>query len=53
MSFKENKYAVVKQAVSYELINFIYNYFHLKRSVIDYLYKTNYCPENDFCGKTL
>jgi hypothetical protein len=50
MSFKENKYAVVKQAVSYELTNFIYNYFHLKRSVIDYLYKTNYCPENDFCG---
>jgi len=50
MSFKENKYAVVKQAVSHELVNFIYNYFHLKRSVIDYLYKTNYCPENDFCG---
>ena len=50
MSFKENKYAVVKQAVSYELTNFIYNYFHLKRSVIDYLYKTKYCPENDFCG---
>ena len=48
--FQKNKYSVVRNAINYELANFCYNYFHMKRSVISYLYKTNYCPENDFCG---
>tara|TARA_B100000900_G_scaffold415836_1_gene447430 strand:- start:58 stop:696 length:639 start_codon:yes stop_codon:yes gene_type:complete len=48
--FKKNKYTVVKNAINFEMANFCYNYFHMKRSVVDYLYKSNYCPENDFCG---
>tara|TARA_R110000803_G_scaffold185345_3_gene247723 strand:+ start:76 stop:723 length:648 start_codon:yes stop_codon:yes gene_type:complete len=48
--FQKNKYSIIKNAINYELANFCYNYFHMKRSVIAHLYKINYCPENDFCG---
>tara|TARA_R110001606_G_scaffold344373_1_gene493072 strand:- start:966 stop:1598 length:633 start_codon:yes stop_codon:yes gene_type:complete len=33
MSFKENKYTVIKKAISLELSQFVYNYFLLKRKV--------------------
>ena len=31
-----NKYQVIKGAVSYELANFIFNYFLLKRDAVKY-----------------
>jgi hypothetical protein len=35
MSFKTNKYVVIKQAISKELATFIYNYFLMKKQVYD------------------
>ena len=35
------KYQVIKKAVSFELANFIYNYFMLKRDAVKYMYKNN------------
>ena len=40
--YKKNKYAVVKNAVSKELSEFIYNYFKLKRKVAHTLYTDNF-----------
>ena len=34
------KYQVIKNAVSFELANFIFNYFLLKRDAVDFMYKT-------------
>jgi len=34
MSFQTNKYQVIKNAVSYDLANFILNYFLLKRDAV-------------------
>jgi hypothetical protein len=36
-----NKYQVIKGALSYELANFIFNYFLLKRDAVDWMYKNN------------
>ena len=36
------KYKVVKEAISFELANFLYNYFLLKREAVDYMYKNNW-----------
>ena len=41
MSFHETKYQVIKQALSYELANFIFNYFLLKREAVAWMYKNN------------
>jgi hypothetical protein len=38
MSFQQNKYQVIKNAISYELANFCFNYFLLKRDAIKYMY---------------
>jgi len=35
MSFKKNKYTVIKQAIDKELATFIYNYFLMKKQVYD------------------
>ena len=35
MSFKKNKYVVIKQAVNKELALFLYNYLHMKKQVLD------------------
>ena len=35
------KYHVIKNAVSFELANFIFNYFLLKRDAVDFMYKNN------------
>jgi hypothetical protein len=34
MSFAQNKYQVIKKAVPYELANFVFNYFLLKRDAV-------------------
>ena len=33
MSFKEKKYTLIKEVVSKEIADFVYNYFLLKRKV--------------------
>ena len=42
MSFKKNKYSVLKGAISKELANFVYKYFLMKRKVADIFYKNKY-----------
>ena len=42
MSFKKNKYSVLKNAISKELADFVYSYFKNKRSVARVLFDTKY-----------
>ena len=35
MSFKKNKYTVIRQAIDKDLATFVYNYFHMKKQVYD------------------
>jgi len=42
MSFKKNKYQVIRNAVDKDLAMFIYNYFHLKKRVYDTCMKERY-----------
>ena len=44
------KYQVIKNAVSFELANFIFNYFLLKRDAIDFMYKNNIIYDNGMFG---
>jgi hypothetical protein len=50
MSFAQNKYQVIKKAIPYELANFIFNYFLLKRDAVNYMYKNNLIAENGMFG---
>ena len=43
--FKEKKYQVIEKAISYELANFAFNYFLLKRDAVAWMYKNNYISE--------
>ena len=45
-----NKYQVIKNAVSYELANFIFNYFLLKRDAVFFMYKNNITYDNGLLG---
>ena len=45
-----NKYQVIKNAVSYELANFIYNYFLLKRDAVDFMYQNNINGQSSILG---
>ena len=45
-----NKYQVIKKAVNYELANFIFNYFMLKRDAVGFMYKNNMLYDNDMLG---
>ena len=42
MSFKEKKYIVIRNAISYELANFGFNYLLLKREAVKWMQDTNY-----------
>ena len=42
MSFKKNKYVVIREAVSKDLATFIYNYFLMKKQVYDTCLKSRY-----------
>jgi hypothetical protein len=42
MSFKKNKYCIIRQAISKELAAFIANYFSMKKQVYDTCRKTRY-----------
>jgi len=50
MSFQQTKYQVIKNAVSYELANFAFNYFLLKRDAVNYMYSNNLIAENSLFG---
>ena len=45
-----NKYQVIKGAISYELANFIFNYFLLKRDAVGWMYKNNVTYDNGMMG---
>ena len=47
MSFKENKYAVVKKAISKELSNFCYTYFCNKRKVAQFIQEEKFISPFD------
>ena len=40
--FKDKKYLLIKKAVSFELANFAFNYFLLKRDAVKWMQDTNY-----------
>ena len=50
MTFKIKKYQVIKNAISYELANFVYNYFMLKRDAVNFMYKNNINYESSLLG---
>jgi hypothetical protein len=50
MSFAQNKYQVIKKAIPYELANFVFNYFLLKRDAVNYMYSNNIIAENSLFG---
>jgi adenosyl cobinamide kinase/adenosyl cobinamide phosphate guanylyltransferase len=45
-----NKYQIIKGAVNYELANFIFNYFLLKRDAVKYMYDNNIIHDNGMFG---
>ena len=45
-----NKYHVIKNAVSYDLANFIFNYFLLKRDAVKFMYDNNITYDNSMFG---
>ena len=51
MSFKKNKYTVIRQAISKDLATFIANYFSMQKQVYDTCRKTRYLsPFEDIIG---
>ena len=52
MSFKKNKYVVIKQAINKDLALFLYNYFHMKKQVLDTCLSSRYIsPFETLLGK--
>ena len=45
-----NKYQVIKGAIDYELANFIFNYFLLKRDAVKFMYENNIHSQSDILG---
>ena len=50
MIFQYKKYQVIKNAISYELANFIFNYFLLKRDAVKFLYQNNITYDTGLLG---
>ena len=50
MTFETKKYQVIKNAVSYELANFIYNYFLLKKDAVRFMYENNIHSQDSILG---
>jgi len=51
MSFKKNKYIVIKKAISKELANFCYDYFMMKRQVAKTMFDTRFInPFTEYFG---
>ena len=45
-----NGYQVIKNALSYDMANFIFNYFLLKRDAVKYMYDNNITYDNGMLG---
>ena len=45
-----NKYQVIKNAISYDLANFIFNYFLLKRDAVGFMYQNNIHAQSEILG---
>ena len=45
-----NKYQVIKGAISYELANFVFNYFLLKRDAVKFMYDNNLTYDTGMLG---
>ena len=45
-----NKYHIIKGALNYEIANFIFNYFLLKRDAVKYMYQNNMTWDNGMFG---
>ena len=43
--FKQHKYLIVRNAISFELANFAFNYFLMKRDATEWMHKNNYVSE--------
>ncbi len=43
--FKQHKYVVIRNAISFELANFAFNYFLMKRDATEWMHKNNYVSE--------
>jgi len=50
MTFQQKKYQVIKKATSYELANFILNYFLLKKDAVRYMYQNNIHAQSSILG---
>ena len=48
--FEIKKYQVIKNALPYELANFIFNYFLLKRDATAFMYQNNIHSESPILG---
>jgi len=48
--FKQNKYQVIKQAISYDLANFCFNYLLLKRDATNFMYSNNIIADTGMWG---
>ena len=48
--FRIQKYQVIRKALSYELANFLFNYFLLKREAVAFMYKNNIHFESGLLG---
>ena len=45
-----NKYHIIKGALNYELANFIFNYFLLKRDAVKFMYENNVVADTGLFG---
>ena len=43
--FKQHKYLIIRNAISFELANFGFNYFLMKRQATQWMHKNNYVSE--------
>jgi hypothetical protein len=43
--FQQHKYLIVRNAISFELANFAFNYFLMKRDATEWMHKNNYVSE--------
>jgi hypothetical protein len=48
--FEQRKYQVIKNAISYELANFIFNYQLLRRDAVNFMYENNITADNGHYG---
>ena len=43
--FQQHKYLVIRNAISFELANFAFNYFLMKRDATKWMHENNYISE--------